>query len=277
MIGSKAKWIGTLLFVSVLVIAGCDSSGPSPANDGQAPSGRSLFKGIVLGQGKVAQQIPEIRDFTKVSTVARSEKQRKAIRQFNMDLLRKIEDIRPAYFGKFRNVMRSGDRVRIQNTLDEASSVVIKAMSKMQAVKKLRTKLQKNPEYANRLSTKLQSIEGVRKASARDFEKIITMLAAGSLSSDAGESPYQPKVSTIAVVTAVAAAVAAITVAVVQSYAAAVNVATAVNVAAAAVAWVETVTPEEVTPEEQSQESNNLHREQMVDSIAKQFASSSSV
>lgn len=148
MITSNAKWVGTLFFASLLLLTGCDSSGPTAADDGQAPSGHSLFKGIVLGivlgQGEVAQQIPEIRDFTKVSTVARSEEQRKAIRRFNADLLQKIEDTRPEYFERFRSAIRSGDRIRIQNALDEAGSVVLEAMSEIEEVKKLRAKLREN-------------------------------------------------------------------------------------------------------------------------------------
>lgn len=253
----------------VLVLSGCDADGPATSST-EAPDGKALFAGIVLGQGDVANAIPEVRDFTRLSNYVHSEAQRSAMRSFNKKMLAQIEAIDPQYFAQFGGAMRSGDRIQIKNALDEAGPTMLKAVSQMDEVRQLQAKLQEEPDLAEALSTRLQDVEGVNEASAADFEKMLNLLAAGKLAIDGVDNPYQENISTIAVITAVAAVVAAITVVAVQSYAAVLNVGGAVNVAAAVVAWVEVVAPErEVTM------SKTLFGEQLVDSIALRYGPAS--
>lgn len=110
-----------------LGIAACHDTAVDPEVSSDY-DGQTLFRGIVLGQGEVAQLIPEIRDHYMVENFATSDEQLREIFDFQDRLLAAIAVSDPAYFEGFKTVMESGDHLRIQRKLDESALVVWKAI-----------------------------------------------------------------------------------------------------------------------------------------------------
>jgi SdpC family antimicrobial peptide len=117
---------------AALVAAGCqfagsaDDIGPAPEYDGE-----TLFRGVILGQGEVAELIPEIRDHYGLEQRVSSKEDRQANIETFDDIVAQVGATHPGYFDRFGAAMQSGDHVQIRRTLVEAAAITLDAVDQL--------------------------------------------------------------------------------------------------------------------------------------------------
>lgn len=92
---------------------------PTPKNDGV-----TVFRGVLLGDGPVAKLFPEIWESTLLARYLQRADQAPASevavsKQKIVDLLRAQD---PTFFDRFGTAIQSGDRIKIQQALNEAGT-----------------------------------------------------------------------------------------------------------------------------------------------------------
>lgn len=92
--------------------------------------GRTLYKGIFLGHGAVADKIPEVRDNMKLEYFFTDPATRQELLAYYDTILDGMEAIQPGYFDQFAQVMQSGDHVAIQQELDVAADLTLQAVER---------------------------------------------------------------------------------------------------------------------------------------------------
>ena len=229
-------------------------------------SDADLYRGIFLADGPVADFVPEIRDELRLSNLTEDSDVLRAVRSLHDRIIRKLEETRPGFLRAFGASMRSGDHLEIDRALEEAAVVTTEALSHMPEIAELRKEMKEDPTLRDHLLEEMKRTEGADKLPPGEIEKALDLLLAESLESKGSESLHVIEASIVALIVAVAAVVAAITVVAAQSYALVLNVAGAVNFAAALVAWKWVWAQRTQNLQEAS-----LFREQLIDSVAKSF------
>jgi len=257
------------VFLGFVILDGTGLAAPArPA----APefSGMELYRGIILAHGPVAGLIPEIRDQLIPPGLLQDRQLRRAMEMFQDRLIEEIALTHPKFFDEFAAAMRSGDHLAVQEGLESAGKVTLETLSNMHEVAALRAALREDP---GRMRGFLDALKQSSEAAGIDdatLQKAIGLsIARGLEQAEAPQDPYSVDSSIVVAVVAVAAIVAAITVVLAQSYAAVLNVAGAVNVYLAVVAWTSVyATSGGGDPKRRKGISRlPLSREQMVDSI----------
>ena len=261
------------VFLGFIVLE--DSGLAAPARP-PAPefSGTELYRGIILAHGPVAGLIPEIRDQLLPPRFVQDRQLRRAIEMFQDRLIEEIGLTHPQFFGGFAAAMRSGDHLAVQEGLESAGRVTLETLSNMHEVAALRVALREDPGRMRGLLDALRQSPGAAEIDDATIQRAIELAVARGLDQvEAPQDPYTVDSSVVVVLVAVAAIVAAITVVLAQSYAAVLNIAGAVNVALAIVAWSWVYTPGGGGDGKRMKAISRLplQREQMVDSIVLAF------
>jgi hypothetical protein len=236
-------------------------------------SGEDLYRGILLADGPVAALIPEIREEIRPSLERGNPRLQQAVRLFQDQLMEALNQRHPEFFADFGEAMRSGDRLRIQETLLAAARTTLETLRASAAVKTVGRDLRADPNLVGDLLESMRANPGLEAIS--DAELLQAVESVVSLSVDdtgnAADNPYTVDTSIVAVLVTVAAIVAAITVVAASSFATVLNVAGAVNYYLAVVSTTSvyvTSGPRRIEPE-----GMDLLQEQLIDSIAVTFGS----
>ncbi|QYC40436.1 hypothetical protein Nocox_14100 [Nonomuraea coxensis DSM 45129] len=125
----KSRMLAVSLAALAVVAAGAvpvNAAGAAPAGPAAAVSqhgydGKTVYRGLILGIGPVAEKFPEIgRPAGGVSPVQA---------QFADQLIAAVEKQDPGFFTTFGQDMASGDRVRIDRAFTSAQNVTRAAMA----------------------------------------------------------------------------------------------------------------------------------------------------
>jgi SdpC family antimicrobial peptide len=109
----------------VLAATACGGGDPATAARKRL-SGEEVFRGLVLGEGTVAEQFPEVwgsfshRQFTL--------EEREAHERTKAQLVADIRQADPTFFDRFGAAMQSGDHLRIERAMDESAVLVKQAV-----------------------------------------------------------------------------------------------------------------------------------------------------
>jgi SdpC family antimicrobial peptide len=108
--------------IFVLAVSAC-AGGDQPTAIRERLSGEKIFRGLILGEGPVAEHFPEVwphRDFTLEE---RERRERTAAQ-----LVEHIRQADPTFFDRFGAATQSGDHLRIERALDESTALVKQAV-----------------------------------------------------------------------------------------------------------------------------------------------------
>ena len=228
-------------------------------------SGQELFRGLILMDGPVSDLIPEIRDQIRPPLDKRNRHLARAVALFQDQLIDALNERDQRFFMVFAESIRSGDHLRIQAALLEAARITLEVLRQDSVVQALGREIKEDPRKRQALLEALKDTPGGPGLSEAERVQVVETLAWLSADNSAsGPNPYAVDSSVVVVLVTVAAVVAAVTVALAQSYAAVLNVAGAVNFYLAIVA----MTSVTVTKQPEGRGDLSLLQEQMVDSIA---------
>jgi SdpC family antimicrobial peptide len=257
------------LFSYGLVLPGL---GARPKTPVETYSGEDLYRGILLAYGPVVERIPEIRDHIRPSFDGGNPRLLRAVELFQDQLIDALGARHPGFFDAFGAAMRSGDHLRIQETLLDAARITLETLRQSPSIKTVGRDLRDDPDRVKALLKSLRANPGLEGTTDAELMQAVEAVVSLSVADqEAGfDDPYTVDSSIVAVLVAVAAIVAAITVVAASSYAAVLNVAGAVNFYLAVVATTSTYVTSgpKLTPEGMS-----LLQEQLIDSIALTFGS----
>lgn len=128
-----ARYVAAPLF-SLLLFAGCRDQAVGPVAPAAAPEAprlatagsadaETLFRGIVLGSGPIADSIPEIRDNFRVDLLATNSLSLAQLNDLHNRIVAEVKAIDPNFLDGFKAAMNSGDPVQIDAKLDEAFAI----------------------------------------------------------------------------------------------------------------------------------------------------------
>jgi SdpC family antimicrobial peptide len=232
-------------------------------------SGQQLYRGLILAHGPVADLIPEIRDNYRLRNFVSEPDDLAMIEAVQNRVIQGIDRLDPSFFAAFRTMIRSGDHKVIDWALKQAGDITIQAVRNIPEVASLRQQMRNDPSRRDALLSEIRSEEGMEQISGESLELAVDLVLADSLDGLEAGAEGGGEAAIVVVIVTVAAIVAAITVILAQSYAAVLNIATAVNVAAALVAWTAVYRPNNIAlldPDVAG--ANSLFRDQLVHSIA---------
>ena len=257
------------VFLGFVVLDGTGLAAPARPSS-PAFSGPDLYRGIILAHGPVADLIPEIRDQILPPRVAQDRQLQRAMEMFQDRLIEEIALTHPKFFDEFAAAMRSGDHLAVQEGLESAGQVTLETLSNMHEVAALRAALREDPGRMRGFLDALKQNPGAAGIDDAAIQRAIELsIARGLEQAEAPQDPNSVDSSIVVAVVAVAAIVAAITVVLAQSYAAVLNIAGAVNVYLAVVAWTSVYASSGGGDPKRRKAISRLplSREQMVDSI----------
>lgn len=122
----KTLGAGIALCIALLgvpVVAGADSPPASAAS--QSFTGREILRGLMFGQGPVADLFPEITEILRSLEKRIPASERDRFHRAQDALLTKIDEAHPTFFETFRADMQSGDPLAIQAALRRMQRVVL--------------------------------------------------------------------------------------------------------------------------------------------------------
>ena len=111
------------IILTALLLVSCNNEASSNTSDkiDNGISGQEYFKGIVLGYGDVAKEIPEINDYLKISLYVTDDEAFEAITAFNDGILEKMDEKNPSFFAEFKKAMESENHITVQNSISNGS------------------------------------------------------------------------------------------------------------------------------------------------------------
>ena len=242
--------------------------------DSAVPTDEDLFRGLILAQGPVAERIPEIRDHFMPGRFTADPRLIRAIELFQDQLIEAIGVHHPRFFEWFGAGVRSGDHLRIQETLEQAGNLTVSVLRQTAHVRSVSREINENPATFRDLLNRLKHEPEASEATEAEIVEALETVVAHSLrGAGAGEDPYDTSASLVAVITVVAAIVAAVTIVAASSYAVVLNVAGAVSVTLSVVAWTSVYSSGGGKHKKSSSGQLSLLGEQMIDSITVAYGS----
>jgi SdpC family antimicrobial peptide len=85
--------------------------------------GETIFRGLVFGEGPVAEIFPEVWGRVAAEPPSWTPEQREAARVIKRELITDIKRADPSFFERFHASMRSGQHVRIARAMDESAAL----------------------------------------------------------------------------------------------------------------------------------------------------------
>ncbi|MEM7160488.1 MAG: hypothetical protein AAF799_47060 [Myxococcota bacterium] len=134
--------ISIVTVISIVGSVGCQNAPSDPTTEVTSPSAEfsdeDMFRGLVLAQGPVAQEIPEIAE--QLATLDQLSPQQRRVTEDLLDrLTEEVRDIDPDFFEYFAAEVRSGDHIRVMEALTDASGMVNRAMTQIEELQAART------------------------------------------------------------------------------------------------------------------------------------------
>lgn len=172
--------------LSLLILVASIGCTPHRSPEGTSPKeydGQQIFKGLVLAQGPVAEEIPVMQEHFMLENYVQTAAQQKALTTFNEKVVSQIAEERPDYFASFRERITSGNRTEIKEALDDASVVAVEATARLESVRAFQERLQ-DPALADSILSTLSRYD-VEDRTVEEAERILEITAAGEL----GEIP----------------------------------------------------------------------------------------
>ncbi|HST60183.1 MAG TPA: hypothetical protein VLK84_15865 [Longimicrobium sp.] len=124
--------------LSLFVLSACQDAMVRPSSVPLVRAdGETLFRGLVLATGPVADQIPEIRDHYRISNFVRTEAQMRDVALVHDRLVSAIRVVDPSFFGRYREAMTSGNHLEIKAMMRESSRVTFRAVATLAEVQEL--------------------------------------------------------------------------------------------------------------------------------------------
>lgn len=119
-LAQKGRRVGIRVLLAGALVAGgsivVNANEGTPATSLLSHDAETLFKGLVLRTGPVAQAVyPDQPVTATVSPVAR---------RFERDLIAQIRKDHPSFFARFERAITSGDHVRVGQAIDDSRRVV---------------------------------------------------------------------------------------------------------------------------------------------------------
>ncbi|PEE71152.1 sporulation delaying protein family toxin [Bacillus thuringiensis] len=113
-----------MLLVTLLVFLNRPNSVNAEVNKGY--SGEELYKGIVLGQGKVAKLFPQVWDEEKLRNVNSKE-----ALELTTKLINEMKLSDPFYFNNLKKAVKSKDALEINQAFENGSYLLSQAINKL--------------------------------------------------------------------------------------------------------------------------------------------------
>lgn len=219
--------------------------------------GRTLYQGIFLGHGPVADAIPEVRDHMKLEYFITDAGTRQELLAYYDEILDGIEKIAPGYFQDFAAVVQSGDHVAIDAELQRAAELTLEAVERTAEYQAAIARLNADPSLMNEVVDKFNAqVPATQQLSHDDVDEVVNRLS-GEQAADAFALVWICATFVVAVVWVVAA----------------VDVAVVSNVAAAIAIYLAIGVEKYVAgPSKRAVEVGDVLHEQMVNSIATKLA-----
>ncbi len=117
---------------STVVAQQAAATAAQPATARPDYTGEELFLGIAFGSGRVADALPEIGSAQKLEHAVPDAQQLAKAKTQLMGLVRQMRAQQPAFFADFKADMESGDRLRIERSLDAAGKLAQASARKLQ-------------------------------------------------------------------------------------------------------------------------------------------------
>src|SRR5262249_14246733 len=123
-----SRWtrLAALLTAFALVSLGCDPSvrsGRISERSVQRLDGQTIYKGIFLATGPVADRVPEISDNLRLVDYLPDESKRTDLLATYERVFAKMEEIEAGFFDRFAGAMQSGDHFAIEAALRSATDL----------------------------------------------------------------------------------------------------------------------------------------------------------
>lgn len=174
---------------ALLLVVACEQTpvGPFAAAGGRLAlgaaakdlSGEAIYRGIVFGDGPVADLVPVIRAHGRLADRLKDDKKLHEVRKLEDRLVQAIQKTDPAFFAQFARDMRSGNPQVVDLALRRAGEVSLRAGSGLPEVEKVRELKKSDPKkYAE-----------LREALANGGAKAKQMVARGKAGRSADAAP----------------------------------------------------------------------------------------
>ena len=112
------------LTLCTFAMSACASEGPvAPSRHVTPIDGEVLFRGLVFGEGAVAKIFPEIWGGKEIDDPSWTTEQRDAVVTTKTALIADMRTADPQFFDRYAASLQSGDRLRIERTLDESATL----------------------------------------------------------------------------------------------------------------------------------------------------------
>ena len=112
------------LTLCAFAMSACASDGPVAPSPHVTPiDGEVLFRGLVFGEGAVARTFPEIWGGKQIDDPSWTAEQREAVVKTKTALVADMRTADPQFFDRYAAALQSGDRLRIERTLDESATL----------------------------------------------------------------------------------------------------------------------------------------------------------
>lgn len=120
------------LLAATLGASACTDSAPATGLHARV-TGEEAFRGLVLGEGAVAQQLPEI--WANLPAQTLSSEQQAARNQVKAQLIADLRAADATFFTRFASDVQSGDHLRIERALEDSAGLVKQVVSAQSAPK----------------------------------------------------------------------------------------------------------------------------------------------
>lgn len=203
------------LLCAALLLAGCsDSVVESTDTEAESPkvTGEALFRGIMMGEGQVANDVPQVRDLYALDQVVTDKTARTAMSEFNDELIGAIKKNHPGYFGEFRKALTSGDQLKVRAELRNANQILMSSLHDIPEVKQAAERISEDPEYAESILSEsdLGSMD-VEEQKVKDAMYLFAAKAGGSSAERGANSKVTFAVGPVVIVAAAVHMYAAVT------------------------------------------------------------------
>lgn len=164
----------------------------SKAEDNINYDGRTLFKGIMLGQGPVADIIPEIKQILKVDLLISNEERLEKVNKYTDVLLDLIAIYDPNCFNEFKLLITSGDQLKIQEAIGKGGRAILKALRGLPTERNKIKQILNNPKKLDELALKHNIDPNANRANLQKASKEIMMLLENEPVDDGGDEMLPP-------------------------------------------------------------------------------------
>lgn len=95
-------------------------------------SGEEMFRGVFFLEGQYAQMLPEAQSLKMAyANKAQSASQQALVAQVRQAVLADIKATHPGYFAQFKSVLKSGDLMRVSQTLTQSEKILTQSLERV--------------------------------------------------------------------------------------------------------------------------------------------------